>query len=125
MKKMIRFVLAIGLALAVAINIIAIIIQAPSSRTAGGHSRSRSIAADWVVDCRAILNPNPRKGLAMSEDNPVGMYEVLDVLEAVLRAADPAKRETLAQTIDAYSDDFPDDFYWAVGARSPVLLFTL
>jgi hypothetical protein len=61
----------------------------------------------------------------MSEDNPVGMYEVLDALDAVLRAAEPAKREILAQTIDAYSDDFPDDFYWAVGARSPVLLYHL
>jgi hypothetical protein len=61
----------------------------------------------------------------MSEDNPVGMYEVLDALEAALRAADPAKREALAQTIDAYHDDFPEEFHWAIGAQSPVLLHNL
>jgi hypothetical protein len=51
-----------------------------------------------------------------------GMYEVLDALEAVIKAADPAKREALAQTIDAYCEDFPDDFFWAIGAQSPTLL---
>lgn len=58
----------------------------------------------------------------MSEDNPVGLYEVLDALEAVLRAADPAKRETLAQTMDAYCEDFPEDFFWAIGPQAPTLL---
>ena len=61
----------------------------------------------------------------MSEDNPVGMYEVLEALEAALSAADPAKREALAQTIDAYHDDFPEEFHWAIGAQSPVLLHHL
>jgi hypothetical protein len=35
------------------------------------------------------------------------MYELLDAIEAVIKAADPAKREALASTIDAYHDDFP------------------
>jgi hypothetical protein len=51
-----------------------------------------------------------------------GMYELLDAIEAVIKAADPAKREALAQTIDAYADDFPDDFFWAIGPQAPTLL---
>jgi hypothetical protein len=50
------------------------------------------------------------------------MYQLLDALEETLRAADPAKREYLAQTLDAYHDDFPDEFHWAIGAQSPALL---
>src|SRR5262249_50733884 len=51
-----------------------------------------------------------------------GMYEFLDALEEVIKASDPAKRDKLAKTIDAYHDDFPEDFYWAIGASSPTLL---
>jgi hypothetical protein len=51
-----------------------------------------------------------------------GIYELLDAVEAVIKAADPAKREDLAQTIDAYADDFPDEFYWAIGPQAPTLL---
>jgi hypothetical protein len=51
-----------------------------------------------------------------------GIYELLDAVEAVVKAADPATRKSLAQTIDAYADDFPDEFYWAVGPQSPTLL---
>ena len=40
-----------------------------------------------------------------------GMYELLDAIEAVVKAADPVKREALAQTIDGYADDFPGDRY--------------
>ena len=54
-----------------------------------------------------------------------GMYELLDAVEAVIAASDPAKRETLAQTIDAYCEDFPDEFFWATGAQSPSLLHHL
>jgi hypothetical protein len=61
----------------------------------------------------------------MSEDNPVGMYEVLEALEAALRSSEPPKREALAQTIDAYCEDFPEDFHWATSAQSPLLLHHL
>ena len=54
-----------------------------------------------------------------------GMYELLDAIESAIRAADPAKRETLAQTIDAYVEDFPNDFFWATGAQAPTLLYHL
>ena len=57
----------------------------------------------------------------MSQDL-IGVYELLDAIEAVIKAADPAKREALAQTIDHYAEDFPDDFFWAVGPQSPMLL---
>jgi hypothetical protein len=50
------------------------------------------------------------------------MFELLDAIEDVIKAADPAKREALARTIDAYVECFPDDFYWAIGAQAPTLL---
>ena len=52
----------------------------------------------------------------MSEEPFTDMYELIDAIEAVIKAADPAKREALASTIDAYHDDFPEDFHWAIGA---------
>lgn len=58
-------------------------------------------------------------------DEPTGMYDLIDALEAVIAAADPAKREALATTIDAYAEDFPDEFYWAIGAQAPTLLYHL
>ena len=59
----------------------------------------------------------------MTDDDEItGMYELLDAIEAVIKAADPAKREALARTIDAYSEDFPDEFFWAIGGRAPTLL---
>jgi hypothetical protein len=53
---------------------------------------------------------------------PTAMYELLDAIEAAIKTADPTKREALAQTIEAYSEDCPDDFFWAVGGQSPTLL---
>jgi hypothetical protein len=50
------------------------------------------------------------------------MYELLDALEEALGTADPNKREALAKTIDAYHEDFPEDFHWAIGAQAPTLL---
>ena len=40
-------------------------------------------------------------------DDITGIYELLDAIEAV---------------IDAYAEDFPDDFYWAIGPQAPMLL---
>ena len=36
----------------------------------------------------------------------VGMYEMLDALEAVIQASDPAKRERLAQTRKTFPTNF-------------------
>jgi hypothetical protein len=59
----------------------------------------------------------------MSEpDQPTSMFELLDAVEAVIQVADLAKREALAAVIDAYAEDFPDEFYWAIGAQAPSLL---
>ena len=55
----------------------------------------------------------------------IGMYELLDAIEEVVKAADPVKREALAQTIDSYSEDFPDEFFWAIGPQSPTLLHNM
>ena len=58
------------------------------------------------------------------EDNDghcVGMYELLEAVEAVIKAADPEKREALAETIDAYAENFMgEEFFWAMGPQSPV-----
>jgi hypothetical protein len=34
-------------------------------------------------------------------------------------------RGALAETLDAYHEDFPDEFHWAIGAQSPALLYHL
>jgi hypothetical protein len=56
------------------------------------------------------------------ECNHTGMYELLEAIEATIESAEPAKREALAQTINAYMNDFPEDYFWAVGPQSPTLL---
>jgi hypothetical protein len=61
----------------------------------------------------------------MAHEEITGMYELLDALEEALKAADPRKRDELAKTIDAYHEDFPDEFHWAIGAQSPTLLYHL
>ena len=58
----------------------------------------------------------------MADRQLTGMYELLDAIEDVIKASDPAKREELTKTIDAYHNDFPEDFRWAIGAQSPTLL---
>src|SRR5262245_59998299 len=55
-----------------------------------------------------------------------GMYELLEAVEAVVRASDPAKRAALADTIEAYATGgLSDEFHWATGPQSPVLLHHL
>jgi len=59
----------------------------------------------------------------MTDDEPIiGMYELLEALEAVIKASDPDKRAALASVIDGYQESFPDEFFWAVGAKAPTLL---
>ena len=61
----------------------------------------------------------------MSTDDtgePTDMFDVLDALEAAIRSSDPAKRAALAETIDAYAKDEPDEYFWATGAQAPTLL---
>ena len=52
----------------------------------------------------------------------ITLYELLDAIEAVVECSDPNKQADLAVTIDQYEKNFPDEFYWAVGAQSPHLL---
>ena len=59
------------------------------------------------------------------EPKITGVYKFLDALSDVIIASDPAKRETLAKTIDAWAEDFPDEFHWAMGIQAPVLLHHL
>src|SRR5262249_32992781 len=66
----------------------------------------------------AFNNRRPREfsEAQMNDHKITSMYEVLGALEETLKAADPDKRKKLAQTLDAYHDDFPEDFLWATGA---------
>jgi hypothetical protein len=52
-------------------------------------------------------------------------HGLFSALEMAIAAADPAKREALATTIEAYARDFPDVFCWAIGEQSPILLHQL
>jgi hypothetical protein len=65
-----------------------------------------------------------RKEREMSHDL-TGVYELVDAVEDIIEAADPARRETLARTIDAYAEDFPSEFFWATSAQAPMLLYHL
>jgi hypothetical protein len=58
-------------------------------------------------------------------EEPTDMYHLLDAISDAIGSCDPAKRETLARTIDAYCEDSPEEFFWAMGAQSPVLLYHL
>jgi hypothetical protein len=55
----------------------------------------------------------------------VGMYELVDAIEAVIITSDPAKRKALAEVLDSYHEDFPEEFHWAISAQSPALLYHL
>jgi hypothetical protein len=62
----------------------------------------------------------------MSDEGDITtLFDVLEVLEGVLKHCDPDKRKALADKLDAYQEDFPDDFYWAVGVQSPAMLHHL
>lgn len=61
----------------------------------------------------------------MTDEPIITMYEVLEALEAVVKAADPAKRAVLAEAVDGYQEAFPDEFFWATGAQAPSLLYHL
>lgn len=63
--------------------------------------------------------------MSEDEDTIVGMYEVLEALEDLIKTAAPEKKAALAEAIEGYSNSFPDEFYWAVGAQAPTLLSNL
>jgi hypothetical protein len=72
------------------------------------------------------LRPNHiDRNPTMSEEKITGMYELVDAIEAAINASDPAKREALALTIDAYAEDFPEEFFWIIGPQAPSLLHLL
>ena len=53
------------------------------------------------------------------------MRNLLSAVEAAITTADPAHREALGVTIDAYARDFPEEFRWAISGRAPELLHQL
>jgi hypothetical protein len=55
-------------------------------------------------------------------DEPTLLFDVLDAIEDALKHCAPDKRKALADKLDAYSEDCPEDFFWAVGHQSPTML---
>jgi hypothetical protein len=86
-------------------------------------SPERKTLAPAAGTCREPATSLERTMTPTRDDDITGMWELLDAIEAAIRAADPAKREALAHTVDAYAEDFPDEFFWASGAQAPTLLF--
>lgn len=79
-----------------------------------------------VAAARALYKPEPEaNSIGNASQEIVGMYEVLDALSAAIEATTPDARKALAATISGYQSDFPEDFDWAIGAQSPVLLHNL
>jgi hypothetical protein len=50
-------------------------------------------------------------------DEPTLLFDVLDALEDALKHCAPNKRKALADTLDAYSKDCAEDFWWALDDR--------
>lgn len=61
----------------------------------------------------------------MTDEPIIGMYDVIEALEDVIKASDPAKRAVLAEMLDGYGESFPDEFFWATSAQAPSLLHHL
>ena len=61
----------------------------------------------------------------MAKEQVTGMHELLDALEAMIKAAPRAERDAFATVMEAYAEDFPDDYYCSVGPQSPTLLYHL
>jgi hypothetical protein len=53
------------------------------------------------------------------------MYEVLEALEDVIKSAPAEQRSALAERIDEYEEDFPEEHSWATGPQAPVFLHHL
>lgn len=60
-----------------------------------------------------------------TEDEPTSVFELLDAVKNTIREASAEKRGALAETIDAYAEDFPEEFFWAIGVQAPMLLHHL
>jgi Ni/Fe-hydrogenase subunit HybB-like protein len=54
-----------------------------------------------------------------------GMYELLEAVERLVHASEPALQAALARVFDDYSKDFPEEYFWATGPQAPVLLHHL
>jgi hypothetical protein len=54
-----------------------------------------------------------------------GMYGLLDALESIIKAAAEDKRKKLGEALDAYVNDFLEEFDWAISGMSPALLHHL
>ena len=58
-------------------------------------------------------------------DELVGMYELLDTVQVLVHASEPALKTALNSVFDAYSRHFPDEYFWAIGPQAPALLHNL
>jgi hypothetical protein len=63
--------------------------------------------------------------MSSEREAPIGMYQFVNAVEEMIRSAGSEKRQALAQIIDAYHEDCPDEFNWATGGQAPALLHNL
>jgi hypothetical protein len=64
----------------------------------------------------------------MAEDDDETITSIDEVVEAVyacIQTSNPTKRDHLAKTINAYREDFSEDYRWATGGQSPYILSEL
>jgi hypothetical protein len=59
------------------------------------------------------------------EHHMTGMIEVLEAVELLVHSATPELKGKLAKTFDGYSNDFPEEYFWATGPKAPALLYSL
>jgi hypothetical protein len=43
----------------------------------------------------------------------------------LVRSASPVQQATLAKVLNAYANEFPEEYFWATGPQAPTLLHNL
>ena len=51
----------------------------------------------------------------MTTKSLVHQRELSEAIQVVINAATPAQRKALAQAMQTYRNDFPEDYYWDLG----------
>lgn len=88
-----------------------------------GIDMSATSGMRLLLALQSLTTAHKMGRIIMSDEcNHTGMYELLEAIEAAIESAEPAKRDALKQTINDYMEDFPDEYFWAIGPQSPTLL---
>jgi len=55
----------------------------------------------------------------------VSMYQFVNAVEEMIRSSDFEKRQAMARTVDAFHNDYPEEFNLATSGQAPALLHNL